>query len=73
LFVAKVAIILEEYLAKIGLLTPDMKYQSFNHTSNFFGYREFKLHFLSLLVIKNFQKHVIYVNFKFLFSAKLRQ
>jgi hypothetical protein len=31
------------------------------------------LHFLSLLVIKNFQKHVIYVNFKFLFSAKLRQ
>jgi hypothetical protein len=31
------------------------------------------LYFISLLVIKNFQKHFIYVNFKFLFLAKLRQ
>lgn len=31
------------------------------------------LYFPSLLVIKNFQKHFIYVNFKFLFLAKLCQ
>jgi hypothetical protein len=31
------------------------------------------LYFLSLLMIKNFQKHFIYVKFKFVFLAKLRQ
>lgn len=30
------------------------------------------LYFISLLVIKNFQKHFIYVTLKFLFLAKLR-